>query len=45
MIQQSAPSIPYRDSTYGYEPIDEQGKLLVNIGESFKHSLNHTQDS
>lgn len=36
VIQQSAPSIPYKDSTYGYEPIDDSGQLLINVGNSFK---------
>ena len=38
VIQQSAPSIPYKDSTYGYEPIDESGQLLINVGNSFKQT-------
>ena len=45
VIQQSAPSIPYKDSTYGYEPIDESGQLLVNVGNSFKHTYPEKFDS
>ena len=35
-VQQNAPSIPYKDSAFGYEPIDDTGKLLINVGNSFK---------
>lgn len=45
VIQQSAPSIPYKDSTYGYEPIDESGQLLINVGNSFKHTYPEKFDS
>lgn len=45
VIQQSAPSIPYKDSTYGYEPIDESGQLLINVGNSFKHTYPERFDS
>ena len=38
VIQQNAPSIPYKDSTFGYEPLDESGKFLINVGNSFKES-------
>jgi len=36
VIQSNPPSIPYKDSAFGYEPIDESGKLLINVGNSFK---------
>jgi hypothetical protein len=38
VIQQNAPSIPFKDSAFGYEPIDSQGRLLINVGTSFKQS-------
>lgn len=45
VIQQSAPSIPYKDSTYGYEPIDDSGQLLINVGNSFKQTYPEKFDS
>jgi hypothetical protein len=36
VIQRNAPSIPYKDSAYGYEPLDEAGKMLINVGDSFR---------
>ena len=45
VIQQNAPSIPYKDSSYGYEPLDESGSLLINVGNSFKKSFKNILDS
>lgn len=36
VVQKTAPSIPFRDSSYGYTPIDEDGRLLMNIGDTLK---------
>jgi hypothetical protein len=36
VIQRNAPSIPYKDSAYGYEPLDEAGRMLINVGDSFR---------
>jgi hypothetical protein len=38
VVQQNPPSIPYRDSAYGYEPMDKEGKLLINVGNTYRHS-------
>lgn len=38
VIAQGAPSIPYRDTSHGYEPIDQSGKHLISVGGSFKHN-------
>lgn len=45
VIQQNAPSIPYKDSTFGYEPLDESGKFLINVGNSFKESYQQQHNS
>ena len=36
VVHQQAPSIPYKDSSYGYEMIDRGGKHLINVGSSYK---------
>ena len=36
VIQRHAPSIPYKDSSYGYEPIETNTNLLIDVGNSFK---------
>lgn len=38
-IQNHAPSIPYKDSAFGYEPLDLNSKYLVNVGNSFKQTF------
>ena len=45
VIQQNPPSIPYKDSSYGYEPIDDTGQLLINVGNSFKQTYKKQYDA
>lgn len=36
MIQRNPPSIPYRDSAFGYEPLDRDCKMLINVGNTYR---------
>jgi hypothetical protein len=45
VIQANPPSIPYKDSAFGYEPLDNSGRLLVNVGNSFKETYKDQYNS
>lgn len=38
IIQRNPPSIPYKDSAFGYEPLDSDCKMLINVGNTFRQN-------
>ena len=42
IVIHNPPSIPYKDSAFGYEPLDQDCRLLINVGNTFKKNY-HSQ--